>query len=250
MFDSKLGTDASDRYANLNSLYIEFYHLPSDRSVRFKAYITDWNDKFDSSWNSEQVYGRNDQIHTFQGTSREISLSWEVPAASEEESAENMARISVLSQFLYPAFKSQQVNYGTEGMNQYMNVGTMSKAPLIKVAFANVVASSNPSGQGLVDAKQMGLLCAMSGLDISADLDAGVTDGLGLAIPKVFKLSTSLKVLHMHDLGWNNDTKMWMGPVEFPYKAWGGIEPAPTAAAAPAADQTPADPAEPPTNEE
>ena len=33
MFDSGMGTDASDTYANGNQLYIEFYHLPSDKSV-------------------------------------------------------------------------------------------------------------------------------------------------------------------------------------------------------------------------
>ena len=82
LFESGLETDASDVYANKNKLFIEFYHLPSNKSVAFKGFITEWSDKFDSKYNSEEVYGRNDPIHTFQGTSREISVSWDVPAAS------------------------------------------------------------------------------------------------------------------------------------------------------------------------
>ena len=126
--NSPHGFDASDAYANLNKLFIEFYHLPSDKSVAFKAYLTDWNDKFDSKYNSEDVYGRNDQIHTFQGTTREISISWVVPAASAGEAMENLARTSLLAQFQYPAYKMETFTF-TPG-SQPLKVGTIRNLPL------------------------------------------------------------------------------------------------------------------------
>lgn len=217
--------DASNTYANLNQLFIEFYHLPSDRSVAFKGYITGWNDKFESSYNSEQIYGRNDDIHTFEGTTRSISVSWDVVAGSGKEARNNLARISMLAQFLYPAYKMQTLNFANaSGTNQALQLGTMTKAPLIKVRFANLIVDSK-GNINTVNAKETGLLAAMDGLNIEADLDAGVFDGSGVATPKVFKLSTNLKVLHQHALGWDNDSKLWLGNTEnasgYPYNAFG-----------------------------
>ena len=218
-FNSGQKNDATDVYGNLNQMRIEFYHLPSDKSVSFKAYITEWSDNFSSKYNSEEVFGRNDQIHTFQGTDREISLSWDVVASSVKEGQENLGRISLLAQFLYPAYKMQSMGF----QGQLMQVGTMTKAPLIKVRFANLIVDSK-SGLDNVNAKNSGLLAALDGLQIAADLDAGVFDGAALATPKVFKLTTKLKVLHQHTLGWDNDRKAWLGEggaQGYPYNAWG-----------------------------
>ena len=63
----------------------------------------------------------------------------------------------------------------------------------------------------------------MEGLTITTDFEDGVIDGMGMAYPKVISLSTSLKVIHQHSLGWDNDTKDWLGMSEgalgFPYNA-------------------------------
>jgi len=230
LFDSKskAGRDASDTYANLNQLYIEFYHLPSDRSVTFKAYITEWSDKFSSNYNTENVYGRNDPIHTFEGTSREISLAWECASSTAHEAQENLARVSLLAQFLYPAFKMQEFTFGPGA--ETLKVGTMAKAPLVKVRFANLILDSKgaavdaATGMSDVNAKTGGLLCALDGLNISTDLEEGVIDATGISTPKTLTLSTTLKVIHQHTLGWDNSNKTWLGEgnaVAFPYNAWG-----------------------------
>ena len=223
-FNSGVDNDASDVYANLNQLIIEFYHLPSDRSVSFKAYLTSWDDKFSSNYNSEDIFGRNDQIHTFQGTFREIGISWDVVAGSIQEAQENLGRVSLLAQFLYPAYKMEATSFTTgTGSPQVMQVGTMTKAPLIKVRFANLIVDS----KGQLDsynAKDSGLLVAMDGLQITSDLDVGVFDGEGVSTPKVLKLTTNLKVVHQHTLGWNNDSKTWLGEgaaAGYPYNTWG-----------------------------
>ena len=225
LFDSGLQTDTSDQYANGNKLFIEFFHLPSSKSVAFKGFITEWTDKFDSKYNSEEVYGRNDPIHTFQGTSREITVSWDVPAASAKEAQENLARVSLLAQFLYPSYNTESYTFSEQGASTpiTLDVGTMSKAPLVKVRFANLIMDSKNGQVASPSAKTGGLICAMSGLTITADLEAGVIDAEGVATPLSFKLSTSLKVLHQHSLGWKGS--QWMGAGNssgFPYNAWGG----------------------------
>ena len=106
-----------------------------------------------------------------------------------------------------------------------LKVGTMSKAPLVKVRFANLIIDSKGGNVTSPSAKNGGLICAMTGLTVTADLEAGVIDATGVATPKAFKLSTNLKVLHQHSLGW--DGSKWMGNNEgnakgFPYNAWGG----------------------------
>lgn len=231
MFSSGLGTDGSDIYANGNQLFIEFYHLPSDKSVAFKAFIKDWSDKFDSSYKSEEVYGRNDPIHTFQGTSREISLSWQVVAATAGEAQNNLARVSLLSQFLYPSYHMEKFTIGQldadgnpVGDTQQLDVGTMTKAPLIKVRFANLILDSKAGVVESVNAKHGGLLCALTGLTITADQEAGFIDAMGIATPKVLELSTNLKVIHQHSLGWKGNE--WLGNSDgnaegFPYQAYG-----------------------------
>lgn len=231
LFDSGLGTDGSDIYANGNQLFVEFYHLPSDKSVAFKAFIKDWSDKFDSSYKSEEVYGRNDPIHTFQGTKREISLSWQVVAATAGEAQNNLARVSLLSQFLYPSYHMEKFTVGQldakgdpVGPTQQLDVGTMTKAPLIKVRFANLILDSKAGVVESVNAKHGGLLCALTGLNISADQEAGFIDATGVATPKVLELSTTMLVIHQHSLGWANKT--WLGNTDgnaegFPYQAYG-----------------------------
>jgi hypothetical protein len=37
--------------------HIEFYHLVSQKSVFFKAFVTQFEDQFTSEWNEEEAYG-------------------------------------------------------------------------------------------------------------------------------------------------------------------------------------------------
>ena len=218
------GSPGTNAYANAKRMTIEFFHLPSNKTIKFKAFLTGWDDKFTSQYNTEDVYGRNDRIHTFQGTYREISISWDVVAYGLEEGMENLQRTSALAQFLYPAYKMESMAFSIAGGSaQNLMVGTMTKAPLMKVRFGNLIVDSK-SDLDAPTAAESGLLCAMDGLQITADLDGGFFDGVGIATPKVLKLSTNLMVIHQHTLGWNNGTKEWLGEgnsAAYPYNAWG-----------------------------
>jgi len=112
--------DGSDALAN-KGFTIAFRHMISEKEIFFKAFITNFNETYNSDWASEQVYGRVDGIHMFRSTSRTISLAFKVPASSLGEAYENLGRVQQLVQFLYPAYTN--VN----------NASTIGQSPLVRI---------------------------------------------------------------------------------------------------------------------
>lgn len=210
-FNSGLGSDNSDQLANHRRQFIEFYHVPTDKSVAFKAFITQFNDSYASDWNDEDAFGRMDPISTFKGTRRIISLGWDVVAASEEEAHRNLERCSLLLSMLYPTYKKQ------DGGAQ-----TISSSPLFKLKFLNLIENSNIHG-GL--AKVSGLLGKISGLTYDPDLDVGFFDPLNAIspegpnqlYPQTIRLNCEFTVLHQHDLGFDDEGRTQKEFLNFPY---------------------------------
>ena len=207
-----------------------FFHLPTGREVLFKAFLTAYEDSFQSKWSSERVYGRNDPIHTFQGTERSISLAWDVPAASYKEGKENFINASTLYAMLYPAYKPRM---GVKGEK----IGIISGAPLVKIKFGNLIIDASATkdsknGYAHQTAEKAGLLGYLDGLTFSPDLDSGFFDGgephrpqnqstaPGELIPQTIKLSCNFHVLHSHPLGWQaKDKSLRKDGSQFPYNA-------------------------------
>ena len=80
---------------------IKITSMVTGEPISFDAYITDMGQSFSSTWNSEEVFGRNDPIATFQGTKRTISLSFDVPAATSSQAKANLKKCSKLATFLF-----------------------------------------------------------------------------------------------------------------------------------------------------
>ena len=98
-------SDPSNLLGSERGYYIQFEYIhgnPEIRYVSFKAFLIGYTDSFSSNWNSEEVYGRGDPIHTFQGTKRSISIAWAVPASSVPEAKQNLARASKMMRFFVP----------------------------------------------------------------------------------------------------------------------------------------------------
>ena len=152
---------------------IRFTAVHLGRSVAFKAWVTEFSDQFQSSWNSEEVYGRMDPIQTFKSTKRVIQLSWDVVAASEHEAITNMKNSNTLLRFLYPRY----------------NGAALSAPPLLRLKFANLVHS--------VGSSHKGLLGTVEGFNYTPDFEAGVFDSTkGKIYPKVIKFTCSFTALH------------------------------------------------------
>ena len=221
--------DGSDGLANLKKLYLSFQHVGSEKSIYFKAFITAFNETYTPSWNSETVFGRADPIHTFVQTTRNIQLSFVIPAASESEAFENLGKVQRLTQFLYP-------NY-----HQADQAQTIGQGPLVRLKVMNLLQNmagissgtdfgDQPNFRNLKtkstyynDYKSRGLspgygqLGFISSLTINHNLEnreSGVFEKLdtrtrstvqNTILPKVIEVVVGFTPIHEHALGWEND---------------------------------------------
>tara|TARA_Y100000592_G_scaffold101142_2_gene185957 strand:- start:12659 stop:13528 length:870 start_codon:yes stop_codon:yes gene_type:complete len=220
-FDPVLGALEESGYL------IEFVHLASQKTAVFPAWITDFSDSFNSDWSSEKVFGRNDPIGSFAGTTRTINLALKIPSYSLREARENMHQLEHLVANMYPS-------YEVDGKDTH----TMSSYPLIKVKFANLIKNANFRVNKL-NAFKAGLACWMNSVSFTPDLEAGFHHPPGGAvlhsspsniykdyngnfgnnknapnkshtfIPKAFDFQCSLQVVHEHKLGWKDHK--WLG---------------------------------------
>ena len=157
------------------------------KKLKFKAFLTSFADKFTSNWNTQEIYGRMDPLHTFQNTSRVITLGLVLPSASYKEGKENLQRISALERLMYP-------NYKTNG-----SAITITEAPVFKVQFANLISDVKTGG---------GLHCVIPEVSFNPNVDMGFyADPLKKfthLVPKEISLDLTLNILHMHKLGFEN----------------------------------------------
>ena len=152
--------------------------------------MTGFSDTVTPSWNEEVVYGRMDQIATYQGTTRAIDLSFELGPFSESDDRKKLAleKISRLMQFQYPT---------------YSGTGTataISRPPLLEISFHNYIRE--------------GLVCYVS------DISYAPVDGMsattvpkfvdGKILPQRISVSLSIKVLHTVAPGFSDDG-VWSG---------------------------------------
>ena len=242
--------DASDSYANAG-MVIQFEHVPSGRSIAFKAFITALNETYSSDWASEQVYGRADPIHMFKNTTRNITMGFRVPASSEGEGFENLAKVQELVQYLYPNydFGGRKPTAGNE------NSLTIAQSPLVRMRVMNLIAgrthagrwkkgswekalegigsfeslksgdewTANQAGEGGTVAQgdgagTGGLLGIIKNFTVNHNLettDYGAFElARGTIIPKLLEINLDFGVVHEHHIGWSS--KGFSNPL-FPY---------------------------------
>ena len=148
--------DGSDSLANQSHQVISFLNVrdsdDATKDVYFKAFITAFNETYTPNFNATEVFGRVDPIQQYKGTTRNITLGWKMPAASESEAYENLGRVQKLLLMLYPTYLDLN-----EGKNP--NALTLSEAPLVRL-------------------KVMNLLTAMPGVNFGSDAvgKTGMTD--------------------------------------------------------------------------
>ena len=173
--------------------------------VEFKGFITEMSDSFQSSWETEEVYGRMDPIGTFKNTKRTISLAWTIPAVSIDEAKSNFQAIRSLTAMLYPGYSAGQVNVDGRSL---VTANSISKPPLIRLRYANLIQAANGEG----------LLGWVDGFNVQPNLEMGFFIEENSQYPKVYTMNCNFNVLHEHDLGWN-ESGTWIGanPNKFPF---------------------------------
>ena len=125
--DGNVAVDGSDALAVNLEQVISFQNVRNGQDVFFKAFITAFNETYSPNFNPTEVFGRTDPIYQYKNTTRNITLAFKMPAASESEAFENLGRIQKLLQMLYPSYLD--VN----------NAVTLSTAPLIRLKVMNLL---------------------------------------------------------------------------------------------------------------
>ena len=213
--------DGSDALANGGKFVISVHHLPTGKEVFFKAFITNYQENFNSTWKGETVYGRTDPIRTFSNTERRVSLSFEVPASSEQEGYENVGRLQKLAQFTYPMYE----NTGDDKNRQYL----ITQAPLVRIKVMNLIQKNNKSSEyaGGFDDERLqtrsriygsyrsngdssatgGLLAAINNVSVSTDFkNAPVFEvGTNRVIPQNFTVQLDFSVIHEQTIGFDTE---------------------------------------------
>lgn len=201
-------------YIEKTGAKLQITSMASNYHVVFPAFLTDFSQTFDPTWNTEDVYGRMDPIATYQGTKRTMSLGFDLPAGSIDEARDNLLNCSALTKMVYPVYNSHDrlVERNFQGpldpsSGQYTKQRTvdlgngqsrtvqdryqrgtnhiLSKPPLVRVKFANLIAGSGT-----------GLLGWITGLSWKPNLEMGMFTENKEFFPKIIAISFSFNILH------------------------------------------------------
>ena len=158
------------------------------KPISFDAYLTDMSQTFDSTWNTTEVFGRNDPIATFAGTKRSISLAFDVPAADLKEAKSNLAKCGKFATFLYPGYNTTKISAEPKPIETGKYI---SRPPLIKIRFANLIKAY----------KGEGLLGFVDSLSFTPVMEAGMFEDGTKLYPRTISLSFGFTVLHQEEVG-------------------------------------------------
>lgn len=189
-------------YSSKKSAELKIESAQGSLSVTFPAFLTSFTNSFTSSWNEEQVYGRQDPIGTFQGTKRTINVGFDIIAQNEAEAIENMQKINKLTRMLYPSYtKPPTKSDGTRVVNALV----LSKAPLVKLQLANLIQENDE-----------GLLGWIGTWSANPVLEMGMFTGTGNKLfPKVYTATLDFTPQHTQNLAFNAVDNG--NPVKFPF---------------------------------
>mgnify|MGYP003110549922 CR=1 FL=1 len=187
----------AEKYAKDCGAMLSIKSVISNKTVSFMAFLNDYTDTFNSNWNTEEVFGRMDPVAMFKSTKRTLSIGWNVPSTSLEQAKKHRNKVARLSKMIYPA-------YNNSGMKHQQ---TLTKPPLVKVRYANLLRNTAGSG---------GQLGWIDNLSIKPETDLGFFTSGKKLYPKVWTLSISFNVLHQHDVGVNNSGG-WLGGRSWPF---------------------------------
>ena len=214
----------SSDFVDGSKLFISFQHVPTGRSVFFKAFITAFNEAFNCDWASETVYGRADPIYMYKSTQRQITLAFKIPASSQSEAYENLGKVQGLLQFLYP-------NY-----TEIQNAMTVAQSPLIRLKVMNLLRNTNDRfsnmdkdyGSDPVDSTEAargssdfdnyanlqtwqshdGILGVIANIAVNHNLegdDGSFVVGTNALLPKFLDVNLTFNPIHEHPLGWDDN---------------------------------------------
>ncbi len=183
---------------------VKFLHVATNTRVEFPAFITEFSDTVSVSWGTETIFGRTDPVKPYQGTTRNISLGFDVLSPTLEKARENMINYSKLVQMMYPVY-SEPLD-GANGQGRIIK-----SPPLIRLQFMNLVKNTS------LDSNEEGLLGCISGFTFNPNRQqSGFFDVNGELLAKNFNISFRFEPQHETPMGFERNRFL---ESQFPYGA-------------------------------
>jgi hypothetical protein len=131
--DSKVVQDIE---AYLDAEYMPFYFhdLRTNEVIGFHAFLDSLDDNYNIEVSGESTFGRLDPVQIYRGTTRSVSLGFNIVATSESDFDEMWYRINKLVTLAYPQW--------TPGDEVIGNPRAGGWKPQFKVPFSQVVGAS------------------------------------------------------------------------------------------------------------
>lgn len=172
------------------------------RSIDFFAYLQSYSDVFEPEWEKKKTFGRTDPLVNYNGTSRKINVTFNIPAYDIIQARDNLSKLSRLASFTYPVINSQN-SLSPNGKT----TAQFQAPPILRFSFGNLIRDYQTNGglYGFID----------SAIDINWKLEFGVFISSGsrvdepnlgnttLMYPKIVEMTFQYQVLHNHTVGWD-----------------------------------------------
>jgi hypothetical protein len=170
-------------------------------ALTFPAYLTNFSQTFSTGFSSIPVYGRNDAIPTYKGTTRSIIVGLKIPCFDEQDANENMKKLNIFIKNIYPHY------------NEFKGDLIMGSPPLARVKFANLIVDPRISFRGLLGYIQNFSFSfnAQDGFFMDKDEGSG-----GNLFFRELSISFTLNVLHEKVIGTIDGEAN--NPSDFPFR--------------------------------
>lgn len=180
------------------------------RNIEFFAYLKSFTDSAEPSWEKKSVYGRTDPLVNYNGTSRRISVSFDIPARDLQQARDNLYKLSKLLTFTYPVLESSK-----SFESQQRKASTQIKSPpILRFSFGNLIRDYQTNGglYGFIDSPvvidhklEYGMFISSGSNELEPTLGSITT-----MYPKIVEMSLQYQVLHNHQVGWDINSSYYV----------------------------------------
>jgi hypothetical protein len=181
-------TDYSDHLTNQHGLYLDIYALHAKARVVFKAFLTSFQDSFDTALDVNTFVGHAEPIRKMRAVDRQIQIGIDLPASNTFQAKTNLHSLGLLVKMIYPLADESHV--GGDGWNVKRAHIKTGGDPIFKVKFKNLITGPNQNPRG--PAKIDGLTGYIGNINYSFDLPSGFfhdEGDTGFLYPQLINLS-------------------------------------------------------------
>ena len=217
---------------------IVFYHEWSGITTGFKAFDLDYSESVTNDWEETALPRRINRRYAWTGVTRNISLSWSLPAFNEAEAANNLQKCSTLVRMMYPKY-----DYDTRRISNGSSLWFLSVMNLAHNSGAPMGGSSDGGLSIGGSLAETGLAGFPSNFSFNIDRNEGFFEmGDGEILPKHISVNMSYTVI-LDDskmFGWYKDGYVkWSS--EASYFPWSGASSTNSSSDSDGGDQTDAE---------